>query len=193
MQAKSFVIPAALGLLVGCGAPTEMSDMRAAMDNRLALGTTETQGEDGKPMVLQAGFAPSLRAAVIANEGYLGALALEAEAMGQVGVLQSVRRPQLTGNANIGALREIGANGSTTTGVAGGINLSQLVYDGGASTSAINQLPVAISSSNCPGPQPAKPSNNFNFASSETNNLSSLSWSLVMCKPSMQSSEPSSG
>ena len=59
--------------------------------------------------------------------------------MGQVGVVASARRPQLTGNANIGGIRETGSNADTTTGVAGGVNVSQLVYDGGASASAMNR------------------------------------------------------
>jgi outer membrane protein TolC len=54
-------------------------------------------------------------------------------------VVASARRPQLSGNANIGGIRETGTNADTTTGVAGGVNLSQLVYDGGASASAINR------------------------------------------------------
>ena len=59
--------------------------------------------------------------------------------MGQIGVVASARRPQLTGSANIGGIRETGSNAETTTGVAGGVNVSQLVYDGGASASAVNR------------------------------------------------------
>ena len=146
MQAKAFIIPAALGFLVSCAAPAEMSDMRLAMDERLTLGPSEAPRADVGPITLGQGMAPALRAAVAAHEGYRGALALEAEAMGQVGVVQAVRRPQLTGNANIGGIRETGSGGSTATGVAGGVNLSQLIYDGGASASAMNRATaVALS------------------------------------------------
>jgi len=139
MLAKPFTIPAALVFLASCGAPTEMSDMRIAMADRLAAGTAEAVGSDSVPIGLSQGLVPALRAAVTTNEGYLGALALEAEAMGQVGVVASARRPQLTGSANVGGIRETGSNADTTTGIAGGVNLSQLVYDGGASASAIDR------------------------------------------------------
>ena len=139
MNTKPYTIAAALVFLASCDAPTEMSDMRMAVDARLTTNVPEAPGAGAEPIVLTQGLSPALRAAVSTNAGYLGALALEAEAMGQVGVVASVRRPQLTGNANLGGIRETGANADTTTGVAGGLNLSQLVYDGGASASAMNR------------------------------------------------------
>lgn len=139
MHAKPFAIAAALVFLASCDAPTEMSDMRTTVQERLTTYASEAPGARGEPIALTQGLAPALRAAVSTNEGYLGALALEAEALGQVGVVASARRPQLTGNANIGGIRETGSNTDTTTGVAGGVNVSQLVYDGGASASAMNR------------------------------------------------------
>jgi outer membrane protein TolC len=139
MHAKPFTIAAALVFLASCDAPTKMSEMRATVEERLTTFASEAPGAGGEAVALTQGLAPALRAAVSTNEGYLGAVALEAEAMGQVGVVASVRRPQLTGNANIGGIRETGTNADTTTGVAGGVNLSQLVYDGGASASAMNR------------------------------------------------------
>ena len=139
MHAKPYTIAAALVFLASCDAPTEMSEMRTTVEERLTTYASEASGAGGEPIVLTQGLAPALRGAVSANGGYLGALALEAEALGQVGVVASVRRPQLTGNANIGGIRETGSNTDTTTGVAGGLNLSQLVYDGGASASAMNR------------------------------------------------------
>ena len=139
MHAKPYTIAAALVFLASCDAPTEMSEMRTTVEERLTTYASEASGAGGEPIVLTQGLAPALRGAVSANGGYLGALALEAEALGQVGVVASARRPQLTGNANIGGIRETGSNTDTTTGVAGGLNLSQLVYDGGASASAMNR------------------------------------------------------
>ena len=139
MHAKSYTIAAALVFLASCDAPTKMSEMRATVEERLTTYASEAPGAGGEAVALTQGLAPALRAAVSTNEGYLGALALEAEAMGQVGVVASVRRPQLSGSANIGGIREMGTNADTTTGVAGGVNLSQLLYDGGASASAINR------------------------------------------------------
>jgi adhesin transport system outer membrane protein len=139
MHAKPYTIAAALVFLVSCDATTEMSDMRTTVEERLTTYALEAPGVGGEPIDLTQGLAPALRAAVSTNAGYLGALALEAEAMGQVGVVASARRPQITGNANIGGIRETGTNTDTTTGVAGSVNLSQLVYDAGASASAMNR------------------------------------------------------
>jgi outer membrane protein, adhesin transport system len=140
MHAKPFTIAAALVFLASCDAPTEMSEMRTTVEERLTTYVSDAPAAGGaEAIALTQGLAPALRAAVSTNEGYLGAVALEAEAMGQVGVAASARRPQLTGNANIGGIRETGTNADTTTGVAGGVNLSQLVYDGGASASAMNR------------------------------------------------------
>ena len=137
MHAKPFSIAAALVFLASCDAPTEMSDMRTTVEERLTTNVLDAPAAGGaEAIALSQGLATALLAAVSTNEGYLGALALEAEAMGQVGVVASVRRPQLTTNANIGGIRETGSNAETTTGVAGGVNVSQLVYDGGASASA---------------------------------------------------------
>ena len=139
MHAKPYTIAAALVFLASCDAPTEMSEMRTTVEERLTTSVSEATISEASPIALSQGLAPALRSAVSANEGYLGALALEAEAMGQVGVAASARRPQITGNANIGGIRETGSNADTTTGVAGGVNVSQLVYDGGASASAMNR------------------------------------------------------
>lgn len=139
MTIKIRLIPAGLLMMVSCGTPTQMSDMRVAMDERLALGVGSAMSSEDGPINLSEGLAPALRAAVAANEGYLGAVALEREALAQVGVAESARRPLLTGNANIGGLRETGADAETSTGASGGINVSQLVYDGGGSAATINR------------------------------------------------------
>jgi outer membrane protein TolC len=140
MHAKPYTIAAALVFLASCDAPTEISEMRTIVEERLTTSASGAPISEAQPIALAQGLAPALRAAVTTNQGYLGALALEAEAMGQVGVAASARRPQLTGNANVGGIRETGTSANTTTmGVAGGVNLSQLVYDGGASASAMNR------------------------------------------------------
>lgn len=138
MHAKPFTIASALVFLASCDAPTEMSEMRTTVEQRLTTSASEAP-KQAAAISLGEGLLPALRSAVSTNEGYLGALALEAEAMGQVGVVASVRRPQLTGNASIGGIRETGTNVDTTTGVGVGVYLSQLVYDGGASASAMNR------------------------------------------------------
>ena len=138
MHAKLYMI-AGMVFLASCGASTEMSDMRMAVGERLVAETVDAVGTDNVLVNVAQGLVPSLRVAVTSNAGYLGALALEAEAMEQVGVVASVRRPQLTGNANVGGIRETSSTADATTGIAGGVNLSQLVYDGGGSVSAVNR------------------------------------------------------
>ena len=139
MNLTPYTIAAAFWLTASCDTPAEMSDIREAVDERLMAHVLEAPGGVSEPIILTQGLSPALRAAVSTNPGYLAALALEVEAMGQVGVGARARRPQLTGNANIGGIRETGSNTDTTTGVAGGVNVSQLVYDGGASASAMNR------------------------------------------------------
>tara|TARA_B110000908_G_scaffold169720_1_gene227473 strand:+ start:2779 stop:4122 length:1344 start_codon:yes stop_codon:yes gene_type:complete len=139
MNIKPYILAIALVLLAGCDKLTEISVMRTSVEERLSNYALEVPEAKAEPIELSKGLAHALGAAVSTNEGYLGALAMEAEAMDQVGVVASARHPQISGNANIGGIRETGANTTTTSGVAGGLNLSQLVYDGGALGSAINR------------------------------------------------------
>ena len=86
-------------------------------------------------------FGEAIRQAVEANEGYRAALALEQEMTSRVEVAASQRRLQISGNTTMGGLREEGGSqvDETTTGIAAGISISQLVYDGGESSSNINR------------------------------------------------------
>ena len=123
-------------VLAGCGGtPMSITEVSTALTAELETASTDS----ASPVSLEGGFGAAVMRAVSMNEGYLGAVALETEALGQVGVAASARRPQLTGNANVGGIRETGSNADTTTGIAVGVNLSQLVYDGGASVSAVNR------------------------------------------------------
>lgn len=129
-------------LLAACSErPADMADMSDTITATLTETTAPDVVAAREPVNLHAGFAQAVRSAVIGNEGYRAALALETSAMGRIGVASSVRRPQVSGNANLGGIRETGGTGpdETTTGVAGGVNLSQLIYDGGESTAAVNQ------------------------------------------------------
>lgn len=139
MHVKICTFAAAVVLLASCDAPVDVSDMRTTIQERLVDQVAEAPVAGEKLDVLTEGFAPALRSAVAINEGYLAALALEDEAKGQVGVAASVRRPQLIGSANIGGVRATGASADTIHGAAGAAKLSQLIYDGGASASAMNR------------------------------------------------------
>lgn len=123
-------------VLAGCtGTPRAVTEMSAALSAELSVASADAEA----PVGLGSGFAPAVARAVETNAGYRAALAQEREAASRVGVAESVRKPQLGANANLGTIREFGSDGSTTTGIAGGIGLSQLVFDGGESVAAINR------------------------------------------------------
>lgn len=128
-------------LLVACGEkPTNIEQMSEAMSTTLNESSISEAPNGRKAIDLSIGFGPAISAAVIKNEGYQAAAALESEAMGRIGVAESVRRLQVRGNANLGGIREKGGvRDQTTIGAAGGITLSQLVYDGGESVAAVNR------------------------------------------------------
>jgi len=123
-------------VVAGCtGTPRAVTEMSAALSAELSAASADAEA----PVGLASGFAPAVARAVETNSGYRAALAQEREAGSRVGVAESVRRPQLGANANLGSIREFGNDGSATTGIAGGIGLSQLVFDGGESVAAINR------------------------------------------------------
>lgn len=130
------IMPVFALLLAGCGGtPVAITEMSAALSAELAA---EAEGA-ATPVDVSRGFKAAVAQAVSTNSGYKAALASEREATSNIGVAESVRKPQLGANANLGTIREFGSNGSTSSGIAGGVSLSQLVYDGGESVAAINR------------------------------------------------------
>jgi outer membrane protein, adhesin transport system len=85
-------------------------------------------------------FDKAILQAVEANDGYRAVLSSERAIMAGVGVAESVRRWQVNGSSTVGGIRERGGTkpSKTTTGIAGGIQASQLIYDGGESVANIN-------------------------------------------------------
>lgn len=127
-------------LLTACGeGPASLPDMSERLSATLTEVTSPEAAASRSPAGVGEGFAPALRAAVADHESYRAAVAAEDAAVDRIGTAASARRPQITANATAGALRENGGVADdTTTGIAGGLNISQLVYDGGASTAEIN-------------------------------------------------------
>lgn len=135
-------VPVFMLALSGCGGNTlKMQEMSALLYQDLERVPTAELLESKRSVVsLSAGMGPAVLEAVAGNEAYQAALFFEEEAAGGIGVADSARFPQLTVNANLGAIREDGAGQSdTTVGGAGGISLSQLVYDGGQSAATVNR------------------------------------------------------
>lgn len=134
-------------LLAGCASGAGSIDkMDAAMRNSLAqdLDVADPGSLNNHASITtSAGFPEALRSAVLANSGYQAAQAIEAEAFAGIKVTRSSRRPQLVANTTLGAIREGAPTSDTTSGAAGDITLSQLVYDGGASKGAISRATAA--------------------------------------------------
>ncbi|MFC7706207.1 TolC family protein [Plastorhodobacter daqingensis] len=134
---KILLLSTALVALASCSEqPLDMEDMSERL--RMELAPLPVPVEGGA-VSLEGAFGAAVARAVTGHEGYRAALALEREAMSRIGVAQSARRPQLAASGTVGGIRETGSDGSTDVGVAGGVNLSQLVYDGGESVAAVNR------------------------------------------------------
>lgn len=113
--------------------------MSKLMDTRL-VQEPSSQGQAGSVLIdLGRSFDAVLLQAVEVHESYIAARSLEREAQARIGVASSVRRPQLTANAGVGTSHETGSGDKTTSGLAGGLNVSQLVFDGGESAAAVNR------------------------------------------------------
>jgi outer membrane protein TolC len=112
-------------------------DIEATLDDRLA---EPVEYASVTAVDLGAGFVPATRAAVRQDPGFRAAGDAAAEALQSIGGATAAQRPQLSANANLGAIQEtLDGVRETTTGGAGNLNLTQLVYDGGESAAAIRQ------------------------------------------------------
>lgn len=139
-RVKRFVLLAFV--LASCGPlPADMDEMSKTISETLAEAKQPAFAAMREEVLLTNGFVAAIREAVESNAGYRAAIALEEEALKRIVVAQSSRRPQITVNANLGGIRETGGNtlSQTSSGIAGGINLSQLIYDGGESAASVNQ------------------------------------------------------
>lgn len=125
--------------LAGCThGPVEMSDMTAALGEELSVQASAERPVSG-PVSVAGGLRPALLASVQGSALYRAVLAREQEALTEIGVAAGARRPQVSTSATAGGVREDTPGEPTTTGVAAGITLSQLVYDGGASVATVNR------------------------------------------------------
>jgi len=90
------------------------------------------EGESVRTAVrIDQGFAQALQRAVLDNHQFTASIRRYREADAGIRLSQSEARPQLTAGATVGGVTG-GNNSSLTTGAAGNITLSQLIYDGGA-------------------------------------------------------------
>jgi adhesin transport system outer membrane protein len=136
--AFSYIIAASV---MGCGAsPVDRSDVGEDIQEYLnSDAPSEVSHDTAYALDRSQGYAQNLLAAVKRHQSYISAVALEQEAFSQIGVAQSLRKPQIGASANAIAAREVGGDSAISKGVAGGISLSQLIYDGGGSASVVNR------------------------------------------------------
>jgi len=132
---RSWISLPLAALLAACGPETATLDrMEAELAQRLAR-PAEPVAPAGP---LAQRFDKALNAAVLADPGYRAARAREAAALAAIGGARALRRPQISGSATAGAIRETDPDDSTT-GLAGEVSLTQNVYDGGESRGAIDR------------------------------------------------------
>ncbi|XXK32642.1 TolC family protein [Rhodobacteraceae bacterium nBUS_24] len=82
-------------------------------------------------------FEKSINMSVLNNAEYLSAVAFEQESIAAIGIMNSITKPQILGDALLGFFID-GADGiEVNEGISAEISVSQLVYDGGSSTSKI--------------------------------------------------------
>ena len=129
-------------VLSGCADTSpKLDDLDDEIVVRLATGDMVAQPADPlqAPVDLNKGFKAAVREALEKNPGYRAAVKLEEEAATSIDVAASGQRPQITGDSTLGAIHEGDPVSDTTAGVAGGLTLSQLIYDGGGTLGSINR------------------------------------------------------
>lgn len=138
MRRALCLLPAALAL-AGCAlSGPGLEEMEAEVVRR--LDPPAAGGPAAAPV--PARFDAALKAAVLADPGYRAALAAEAEALAAIGGAEAALRPQVSGSATAGAIRETDPE-DTAAGLAGELSLSQLLFDGGAARGAIGRARAA--------------------------------------------------
>lgn len=131
--------------LVGCGqVPDDIATMRLVIDEQFLSDNGESAASDTAPLSFEQ-FEAALFAAVSQNELYRAALATELAAKAQVNVASSGNRPQISSSVNAGLIQDMSSdNDSVETGAIAGLNLSQLIYDGGETTANINRVNAEV-------------------------------------------------
>jgi outer membrane protein, adhesin transport system len=130
-----------LTALSGCGeSPADLAVVSEAVSTAIAQTNSLQAGRSGGAVKLSEGVRSAVVQAVKENDAYRAAVVAEAEASAQIAIARSAREPLVSGNSTIGGLRESGASqGQTSIGAAVGVNVSQLLYDGGESAASVDR------------------------------------------------------
>jgi outer membrane protein, adhesin transport system len=132
-------------LLVACvGKPDDIATMRAALHEQIQL---EPMVPTGSVTAIAQGtdFNATVRSAVLQNPSYRAAGNAVSAAIARVGVIEGNRRPQLSGNLNAGIIQDSFSDGADAeAGAVVGINMTQLIYDGGENTADVNRVTAEV-------------------------------------------------
>jgi adhesin transport system outer membrane protein len=123
-------------ILTGCLQTTK--DIGSISENITAIISEAKVTEHSQEQIElhdQSDFSKAIREAVLKNKSYNSALAFERSMQSKIEVAESTQRIQINGSSTIGGITA----DQTTTGIAAGITLSQLIYDGGQSASNISR------------------------------------------------------
>ena len=120
---------------------SERGSVAKAITSTLSSAVVEADPDDQLKIDLNSDFAKALNEVVRSNKAYSAALASERSLFSKVASAESVQRPQIRGSSTVGGVRETGGNAAdkTTKGMAAGLNVSQLIFDGGLSSANIDQ------------------------------------------------------
>ncbi len=128
-----------LSACVSTSGPSE-DELEASID-KVAVSAPES-GESGagrKTAVnYSQGFKTALRDSIIANPSFKQSLSNYREAQAGVDVARSGGRVQGSLSATTGAIAEGGNTSDTTSGVAGDVSLSKLLFDGGVTRASVS-------------------------------------------------------
>ena len=126
--------------LTACGEkPMDIAYMSKEITTQLSEAGASIVTMEPNPVDVSLGSQSALRSAVTKNQGYKAAIALEEAAKNRISVASSARRAQVSSSVNIGAIGPVGNSIATgSAGVAGGVTISQLLFDGGENTASTN-------------------------------------------------------
>ena len=135
------VLPPILLMSACIPQPSKQYSVSETITSTLSSVVLEAGSDNQLQIDLKSDFGKALNEVVRSNKAYSAALASERSLLNKVASAESVRRPQIRGNSTVGGVRETGGTASdkTTKGMAAGVNVSQLIFDGGLSSANIDQ------------------------------------------------------
>lgn len=129
----------AFSVVTGCASsitPLEMMEDDVAQIIQEDNSSVDAQAGE---IDVNNGVVAALNNAVMSSDTYRSALAAERQALSGIDVAESARRLQVNGSFMAGVVRADERGDQLEAGGSAQVNVSRLIYDGGASAAAINQ------------------------------------------------------